>query len=161
MSYCMQQTGGKFVIPPENVDGALTALLGYDRNAVEYELHDIPVQTLAALLVKWSWEAEVKDGGIRDIRFIGTRLRDDDELFRAIAPHIEAGSYIEMMGGDDESWRWYFDGEDMITRWGTLDFEGEKLKVVIHVRAGIAEVASCPANIEVEIVDHGKLQHAA
>lgn len=34
----------------------------------------------------------------------------------------------------------------------------EKLKVIIEVSGGVAEVTSCPENVEVEIIDHDNLE---
>ena len=43
--------------------------------------------------------------------FEGEKLGDDYELFCALAPYIEDGSYIEMSGEDGCLWRWVFENE--------------------------------------------------
>jgi hypothetical protein len=163
MGYYMHQTGGAFAIRAEKIPDALNALIDFDKGMNSVDASLSPSEQFAAILGAWRWEIEVAEnsGDVTRVTFMGEKLRDDDELFRSIAKFVEAGSYIEMVGGDDTSWRWYFDGEDMITRTGTTVFDGDKPKVVIHVRGGIAEVASCPESVTVEIVDHDKLDQAA
>lgn len=42
--------------------------------------------------------------------FAGENLGDEHELFNALAPFVEAGSFIEVEGDEGARWRWYFDG---------------------------------------------------
>ncbi len=163
MGYYMHQTGGSFIIRCAKIPDALNALLDFDRGMNPADTSLPPAQQLAAAFSAWRWEIEVdeKSSDVTGVTFMGEKLRDDDDLFRSVAKFVEPGSYIEMLGGDDCSWRWYFDGDDMITRTGTMVFEGDKPKVVIHVRGGIAEVASCPESVSVEIVNFDNLEQAA
>ena len=49
------------------------------------------------------------DGNIVEIDFEGERLgHDEDVMFNAIAPYVEDGSFIEMVGEDGDRWRWVF-----------------------------------------------------
>jgi hypothetical protein len=41
--------------------------------------------------------------------FNGEKLGDDYNLFCAIAPYVENGSYIQMIGEDDDIWKWTFE----------------------------------------------------
>ena len=44
-----------------------------------------------------------------DLWFEGEKLGSDYELFCAVAPFVEDGSYIEMSGEDGCLWRWVFE----------------------------------------------------
>lgn len=163
MGYHMHQTGGAFTIRSAKIQDALNTLVDFDKGMNPPDVLLSPAQQLSAIFGAWRWEVEVdeKSGDVTGVTFMGEKLRDDDDLFRSVAKFVEAGSYIDLMGGDDCTWRWYFDGDDMITRTGTTVFEGDKPKVVIHVRGGVAEVATCPDSVEVEIIDYDHLEAAA
>ena len=118
MGYCMNQRDSDVRIKAENVAAALAAILrmyepdesgGYqtyswiDRSSVQNST------TLREALRAWRWQAyERENGDIYDFVFDGEKLGNDMELFRAIAPFVEHGSYIEMVGEDDSRWRWVF-----------------------------------------------------
>jgi len=57
---------------------------------------------------RWSVEIDEQSGDITDICFEKEKLGDDFILFKAIAPYVKDGSYIEMIGEDNELWRWSF-----------------------------------------------------
>ena len=79
---------------------------------------------LVGALHAWRWEAEQAegDGSIVGIQFLGEKLGDEDLLFSAIAPHVEAGSFIEMIGEDGAFWRWVFDGQYVYKVFANVDF---------------------------------------
>ena len=57
----------------------------------------------------WRWDIDMdKHGNIVDIRFDGEKLGDDEVFFKAIAPFVQDGSFIEMRGEDNAMWRWKF-----------------------------------------------------
>lgn len=56
-----------------------------------------------------SFEGESQDG-------------TEEEMFQAIAPFVEADSYIEMQGEDGEIWRWIFDGTTCVEKVANLSF---------------------------------------
>ena len=62
-------------------------------------------------------------GAINDIDFEGEKIGDEELMFNAIAPFVEADSYITMLGEDGEQWRYFFDGETMETLFGRTVFE--------------------------------------
>ncbi len=163
MDYYMHQTGGNFVIRAAKIPDALNALVDFDKGANPVSPALSPVQQFAAVFIGWGWQTEVGEnfGDVAGVSFVGEKLVDDDDLLRSIAKFVEPGSFIEMMGSDDCSWRWYFDGEDMVTHYGTMTFDDVKPKVVIHVRGGVAEVATCPDTVDIEIVDFDNLEAAA
>lgn len=51
-----------------------------------------------------------KGPSVIGISFMGEGYSDDIKLFNILAPFVESGSFIEMIGGDGETWRWVFDG---------------------------------------------------
>lgn len=122
MGYHMQQIGSVFTLKRTNEKGALAAIKALagretitdssgkhfswvcDDFATKYDnLHD--------MMEEWRWELEYDDDGNVDaIQFTGEKIGDDLLLFQAIAPFVEAGSYIEMRGEDGSKWKWTFDG---------------------------------------------------
>ena len=59
----------------------------------------------------WGWELEFDESGNACglLGPDGDKLGDEDVLFRAVAPFVEDGSYIQMMEETDCSvWRWVF-----------------------------------------------------
>lgn len=68
-------------------------------------------------MTAWRWcvtyddSIEPNANDITDINFEGEKLGDDIILFEAIAPYVEAGSYIQMQGEDGLIWRWVFNGK--------------------------------------------------
>lgn len=73
----------------------------------------IEATSLYDAIAVWGWEPEEAErgGDIIGISFIREKLGDEEVLFNAIAPYVEADSYIEMQGEDGERWRWVFDGK--------------------------------------------------
>jgi len=59
------------------------------------------------------WEPEINNDG--DIEYLYThhyKLHDEDlSMLKAVAPCVEAGSYIEMSGEEGYIWRWVFNGQ--------------------------------------------------
>lgn len=48
------------------------------------------------------------EGYIDGIEFCGEKYGDDEILFKAIAPYVDSGSFIEFKGEDGAQWRWVF-----------------------------------------------------
>ncbi len=159
MGYYMHQIGGKFTLRQDRFAQALEALQKAGMKP------DHLAGTLAEQLVDtfhdWSWRLDLDDrtGDGCDLQFEGEKSVRDEELFRAVAPFVEAGSFIAMQGQDDERWRWYFDGEELITQDGDTHYEDAT--VIVEVRGGVAEVTACPPGIQVEIIDHDNRDAAA
>lgn len=81
-------------------------------------------EDLEQALACWHWAGFNSPNGFEITDFEGDSSGDDDSLFRALAPFIEAGGYIEMVGEDSHMWRWVFDGrrcsgEESIITWDT------------------------------------------
>jgi hypothetical protein len=72
--------------------------------------------TLEEVLTEWRWTPVVDPdtGDITFLEFTGQKRGDDELLFRALAPYIEAGSYIHFTGEyTRENWQFVFDGKEM------------------------------------------------
>jgi hypothetical protein len=68
-------------------------------------------QNLWQAIQAWRWELiheqNRSDRDVIGISFQGTKLGDDIVLFKALAPFVEDGSFIEMESRG-EIWRWVF-----------------------------------------------------
>jgi hypothetical protein len=149
MGYCMDQRDAEFKIKPENMAGAIAAVKALDgkeaehgaggfsscggKTTLHYSWVDVGFSrgktTLEALMGAWRWSLEVerdddgKEISAVGINFEGEKSGDDMVLFRAIAPFVEPGSYIEMHGEDGYLWRFYFDGQTCVEQEGKVTFE--------------------------------------
>lgn len=136
MGYCMDQVGSKFRIERKNFEKALLAikaLAGHESitdssgphfswvNNEEY----LKAETLEKAIDAWRWHAEVDgaEGDIIDISFRGEKYGDDDAFFKAIAPFVVKGSFIEMSGEEGARWRWFFDGYTVHEQSGRVVYE--------------------------------------
>jgi hypothetical protein len=117
MGYYMTLESSKFRIDIKNHRKALKAikaLSGGEGCGHHFSWVDTTdfkkAKTLAEALEAWRWDAEMdEDYNIIGIDFGGEKLGDDEILFRAIAPFVESGSYLELQGEDGCLWRWRFD----------------------------------------------------
>lgn len=117
MGYYMTQQDSKFIIESRNHKKALAAikaLIGKETWGDHFAWVDTSgfkkAKTLSAALAAWRWDAKMdEDYNIIGIDFGGEKLGDDEVLFRAIAPFVEPGSFIEMRGEDGCLWRWLFE----------------------------------------------------
>jgi hypothetical protein len=126
MGYGMSQTDSSFFIAKKDrtkVKAAIKALMsgvGATREG-KYRWVDtatvLDARTVDEQFEEWRWSTEYDDSGnIVDLVHEGEKMGDDIELFKAIAPHVKPGSYIDMMGEDGNDWRWYFDGVTCLMR---------------------------------------------
>lgn len=83
-------------------------------------------QALSDALRAWRWEPEFdENGGLAALWFVEDKLGDDQLLLNALAPFVEPGSSIVMIGGDDEIWRWRFDGGQVHEEDGRVVFDDD------------------------------------
>lgn len=122
MGYCMNQYETKFFINKKDFPQVIEAIKdmwnypermggGSSNGESWYAWCDNPTKEteIDKVLTCMRWEPVFDlDGNINDIIFDGEKLGDDEQLFRAIAPHIKDGSYIVMVGEDDFNWAWVF-----------------------------------------------------
>jgi hypothetical protein len=67
-------------------------------------------KTLEDAMSEWRYCPETdEDGNISNIYFEGEKIGDEAALFKALAPFVKSGSYIQMHGEDGSIWRWCFD----------------------------------------------------
>lgn len=111
MSYYMYFEECNFGIPKEKFGDVLEAIKQANNgNPCGYMDKDCDQNDLACVLDSWGWLVTIDydTGDVVDIIFDAEKLVDDDKLFKAIAPYVDAGSYIEMVGEDFVRWRWSF-----------------------------------------------------
>ena len=147
MGYCMSQRDSDIRIKAENVSAALAAILGMyepdegggyqtyswvDRSSVQTS------KTLVEALNAWRWKALARpNGDICDLRFDGEKLGSDPELFSTIAPFVEHGGYIEMVGEDDERWRWVFWRGELREEYPEIIWKYEQLTATAELIEGV------------------------
>ena len=129
MGYHMTQREADFFIDHQNLQPMVAAIQGlYDSDSPRqyswvqdgYEKLTDPIKILRA----WRWQADLdEDGNIDEICFAGEKLGDEDVLFRAIAPFVRCGSYIEMSGEDGGLWRYFFENREMREQTAKLIWE--------------------------------------
>ncbi len=64
------------------------------------------------------------EGNVVDISFEGEKIGDEDQMFRAIAPFVTAGSYVAMLGEDGARWRFVFDGSTVEQQQARVVWDG-------------------------------------
>ena len=125
MGYYVQQRDSDFEIKAENCAGALAAVKALrDDYSWVNNCEVASSTTLEDAIEAWNWEAVVgDDGSIFDIRFAASKAGDEEVLFKALAPFVEDGSFIEMVGEEGEIWRWSFRGGSLHEEDGQVTFE--------------------------------------
>lgn len=131
MGYEMQQVGQNFRIHRERLDEVRSALKvlwartdlmgGGDSDGRKWFMwyEDVAPEsdTLDQWLRKTGWEPAFDRSGVMTaLTFQREKIGDERHIFAAIAPFVEAGSWLAMEGEDGQSWRWTFDGERLVTR---------------------------------------------
>ena len=116
MGYCMTIEDQEFLIKKKNMAGALAAIKAISGESIFSWINAKECQgadTLEDALMAWRWPPYMNKsanpkGEIVNLEFDGEKSGDEDILFRAIAPFVESGSFIEMRGEDGCRWRWLF-----------------------------------------------------
>ena len=162
MTYCMQQRGQRFTLKPNLKADALAAIKASAKKRARsgdatHEHRSFAetmskVETLEESLVAWGWQLMDSGDGTSWLECLGDALCDDRLLFDAIAPFVEAGSFIEMSGEDGTLWRWSFDGKRCEEQLGHVVF-GTSARVLITVRGGVTDFVT-DGNVEVALVDY-------
>lgn len=134
MGYLIRSTICQFHIPVANHVSALSALrelMDQDGGksgrsfvgAQVFQTHfafcnlAVPSQwkTLAQAMEELRWETVEDETGIINIRFRGEKQGDDHTILCALAPFIQDGSFITMLGEDGYEWRWDFVNGDLLS----------------------------------------------
>lgn len=163
MGYWMQQIEQAFTIKAENKKAALAAIKELANHEVQWyswvETKEfVEAETLAKAFDAWRWQVEEEDEDIVYIYFGGEKLGDDEILFKAIAPYVEDGSFIEMSGEDGARWRWIFENGDCIEKDALIDFTASPPRIMIHVEGGNVTGVMANQSIEVEVFDVDNLK---
>lgn len=119
MGYCISMTESKFRIKRDNIDRVITAIEDLAKN-MSKELKYVACGEISynideafdsfGYMVHFA-DDRYNDGSAGDIVGIDLtydKLWFDYDMFQAIAPYVEDGSYIEISGEDGELWRWCF-----------------------------------------------------
>jgi len=132
MGYCIDLVESDFHIKKENFDEAFKAsrklFEGGKRFAWVENSEGMRARNICEMLEAWGYEpeAEVADDGLGDILdlyFVREKIGDEETLFQAIAPYVEAESYLEYRGEDGAIWRYYFDGTKMVEQSPNITWE--------------------------------------
>jgi hypothetical protein len=131
MGYGMSQTESKFRIHASDKAMALRAIkaLTTEKKISWVDADTIKrCRTLAAAMSEWRWDIEEeeeadKDGDIIGIAFSGEKAGDDLDLFKAIAPFVVSGSFIEMHGEDGVHWRWFFTDKTCVEKTAKVSWD--------------------------------------
>lgn len=126
MGYYMDQVDSKFSISLENESKALAALKAFLKDCKEKGRNlgwvniDVALKkkAFAPMMGECRWDVEEDgEGKINGIQFNGEKLSGDEiSVFKAIAPFVDEGSYIEMNGEEGARWRWIFQDGDCIEK---------------------------------------------
>ena len=127
MGYYIEMTESKFMIKKENFIIALNYLKNVfvPQNMTTYDYYNGKkhphfkwVSTQSVLESKSLGDAleEIRykpifdnAGNICDVKFTGQKYGDEECFFKALAPHVESGSYLRFKGEDGDTWVWDFD----------------------------------------------------
>lgn len=94
---------------------ALDQLLELSREVFGYDLEDRGLRDVDGFLRLFAFET-VRDGeDIVGLRFEDRLLLEIEDVFRTLAPHVEAGGYLVLHAGSGARWRYEFDGARMAT----------------------------------------------
>jgi len=120
MGYQISSYNNPFTVLQEKQRGALQALKASLCGTGTYSWASDSAlkasRTLGQALEELGWDPSYRsdeDDTIIQLRFSREKLGDEDTWLKVIAPYVEAGSYIEVLGEERERWRWVFDGESM------------------------------------------------
>jgi len=114
----IRQTAGKFRISAANQPAAYRAAMAmpdkeYTQVCSGWKNRN-GLRDIYSVLEHWGYAPTLDkpSGYIVALQLEAERLGDEVELFKAIAPYVDAGSYIEILAPSyNEMWRWVFDGK--------------------------------------------------
>ncbi|HVE13834.1 MAG TPA: hypothetical protein VNI01_10605 [Elusimicrobiota bacterium] len=113
MGYYIRQGASEFRIRAENLEAARRALLAFlAKGEIGWQRgRAAPDMTAKEAFACARWDLGLDGAGNAvGIEFLGEKLGDDEAVLRAVAPWVDAGSYVEILGEDGHRWRWAFDG---------------------------------------------------
>lgn len=135
MGYCIDVTDSCFEISKEQHEKALAAIKALAGNETITDgsgphfswvltQEFVKAKSLSEALKAWRWQGSIdEEGHLYAISFSGEKLGDDEMLFRALAPFVKDGSYIEFRGEDNAMWRYVFENGKMEEKFATVTWE--------------------------------------
>jgi hypothetical protein len=129
MGYCMSQNESKFHIKASDKDQALRAIkVMMTEKKDSFSWVDTATvkssRNLVDAMGEWRWDIDEDEAGnVVDITFSGEKAGDDLALFKAIAPFVESGSYVEMHGEDGAQWRWVFHDKTCVEKTAKVSWD--------------------------------------
>jgi hypothetical protein len=125
MGYYMTQRDSDFQMDIRDFDAALEAVKRLrGRPYAWVNSNFIDEAKLPGAVEDWRWSLiPDEQGNVGNIEFLGEKLGDDEVLFKALAPFVKPGSFIEMQGEDGEIWRWLFDGKTCVDKTAKISWE--------------------------------------
>jgi hypothetical protein len=111
----IRQTAGEFRIKAANQPAAFRAAMAMPNRGYDASWKDRNgVRDIYSVLEYWGYAPTLDkpSGDIIALQLEAEKLDEEVELFKAIAPYVDAGSYIEILAPSyNEMWRWVFDGK--------------------------------------------------
>lgn len=125
----MEQRDQNFEIKAQQLQSAYDALCKWANYEDKYPEELTLTSRFVKLMKDNDYEAvhDVFTGDITEIWFVGDRLGNDYEMFKAIAPYVEHGSFIEFVGEGGTLWRWVFKQGEMREILGKIVWEDTEL----------------------------------
>jgi len=121
MGYGISFRDSSLAISKDNLGPALDALIAHDPEIFT------GASDLSDALQSIDWELDYKHNWIG---FTGDRYRESHErAFAVIAPFVESGSYIEMVGQEGEIWRWVFDNGCLYEQEAVIAWSGKRSEI--------------------------------
>lgn len=111
MGYHVEQMDSQFFVAAEAIPSLIESVHKLAESGQYYWVRDSYKDSndVKNIFYCWRWHVGLDDkGNISHIHFEGEKLGDDEVLFKAIAPFVQDGSFIEMRGEDNAMWRWKF-----------------------------------------------------
>lgn len=106
MGFDIWQCGSSFCIRKENFAGLVKAAIQRFPDLFD------EMSSVREIFKEFDFEVDKDEkGNLDDIVFTGGRAGNEDELFEAIAPFVEAGSSVSFYGEDSSIWQYCFDGK--------------------------------------------------
>jgi hypothetical protein len=99
------------VLRTDEQAAALETLLTLARDGFGYDLSDRGLTDVDGFLRLFAIDTVRNGGDIVGLRFEDRLLLELEDVFTALAPFVEAGSYVAFHAGSGARWRYEFDGE--------------------------------------------------
>jgi hypothetical protein len=99
-----------FVVRAEQQGPALERLLALSADDLGYDLSDRGLTSLDEFLRLFAVQTVREGDDIVGLTFEDRYLLELDDVFRALGPYVEPGSWVLFHSGTTDRWRYVFDG---------------------------------------------------